>query len=76
MGVGLAPDAFEHKGLMIMEIWVLKRHCRAIEMIPLAVGANKARPYTANILMIFFLCGLVSRCINLLFQIGRVWKKC
>lgn len=54
MRVGLAPDAFEHKGLMIMKIWVLKRHRRAIEMIPLAVGANMARPYTANIWMIFF----------------------
>lgn len=38
-------------------------------MIPLAVGANKARPYTANIF--FFRCGLLRRCNKRSFLIGK-----
>jgi len=59
---------------MIMKIWVLKRHRRAVETILLAVGANKARPYTANILMILSLMWNNEQVITS-FQIGGKYEK-
>lgn len=50
------------QGITIMQIGGLKRRRRGVDAILLAVGANKARPYTANIWTIppLPLCGIVS----------------